>query len=115
MIVELYLGLDCETSGVGAKKTVEKLKCKVCIQYQSNIEGRRNYSDNGFQVLTPFELAISGIIHVLISMYMQCHYLEKVRLRLDVLMQVLMLRSQKYFTKCQKVTGKRLLTELYNL
>ena len=37
--------LDCETSGVGAKKTVEKLKCKVCVQYQSSIEGRRNYSD----------------------------------------------------------------------
>ena len=33
--------LDCETSGVGAKKTMEKLKCKVCIQYQLNIEGRR--------------------------------------------------------------------------
>ena len=37
--------LDCEASGVGTKKAVEKLKCKVCIQYQSNIEGRRNYSD----------------------------------------------------------------------
>ena len=33
--------LDCETSGAGAKKTVKKLKCKVCIQS----EGRRNYSD----------------------------------------------------------------------
>ena len=35
-----------------------------------------------FQVLTLFELAISRIIHVLISM--QCHYLEKVRLRVEV-------------------------------
>ena len=34
--------LDCETSGVGTKKTVEKLKYKVYIQYRSNIEGRRN-------------------------------------------------------------------------
>ena len=37
--------LDCETSGAGARKTVEKLKCKVCIQYRLSIEGRRNYSD----------------------------------------------------------------------
>ena len=37
--------LDCETSGAGAKKSVEKLKCKVCVQFQSKIEGRRNYSD----------------------------------------------------------------------
>ena len=39
--------LDCETSGVGSKKTVEKekLKCKVCMQFQSAIEHQRNYSD----------------------------------------------------------------------
>ena len=37
--------LDCETSGVGSKKSVVKLKCKVCVQYQTKIEGRRNYSD----------------------------------------------------------------------
>ena len=37
--------LDCETSSIGAKKMVEKLKCKVCIQYKSNIEGRRSCSD----------------------------------------------------------------------
>ena len=37
--------LDCETSDVSARKTVEKLKCEVCIQYQLNIESRRNYSD----------------------------------------------------------------------
>ena len=36
--------LGCETSGVGAKKTVDKLKCKVCIQFQSKIKSRRNYS-----------------------------------------------------------------------
>jgi hypothetical protein len=36
--------LDCETSGIGMKKTVERLKCKVCIQFQSAIESRRNFS-----------------------------------------------------------------------
>ena len=37
--------LECETSGTAGKKTVEKLMCKVCIQFQSKIAGRRNYSD----------------------------------------------------------------------
>ena len=37
--------LDCETCGTGAKKTVDKLKCKVCSQFQSKIECRRNYSE----------------------------------------------------------------------
>lgn len=37
--------LDCETAGVGAKKTVVKLLCKACVRFQSKIEGRRNYSD----------------------------------------------------------------------
>ena len=36
--------LECETSGVGSKKSVVKLKCMVCVQFQSKIEGR-NYSD----------------------------------------------------------------------
>lgn len=35
--------LDCDTSGSGTKKTVEKLKCTVCIKYASVIQGRRNY------------------------------------------------------------------------
>ena len=37
--------LDCETSGTGARKTVDKLKCSVCIKYESKIESRRNYSN----------------------------------------------------------------------
>ena len=37
--------LDCETSGAGPRKTVVKLRCKVCIKYQLSIESRRNYSD----------------------------------------------------------------------
>ena len=37
--------LECVTSGVGARKMVDKLKCKVCIQFRSKIESRRNYSD----------------------------------------------------------------------
>ena len=37
--------LDCEVSGVGSKKSVIKLKCKVCVQFQDKIVGRRNYSD----------------------------------------------------------------------
>ena len=37
--------LECETSGTAGKKTVEKLSCEVCTQYQSKIAGRRNYSD----------------------------------------------------------------------
>ncbi len=37
--------LDCVTSGVGTKKSVVKLKCKVCVQFQAKIVGRRNYSD----------------------------------------------------------------------
>ncbi len=36
--------LDCETSGTGTKKTVEKLKCAACIKYESRIESKRNYS-----------------------------------------------------------------------
>ena len=34
--------IDCEASGAGPRKTVVKLKSKVCIQYQLSIEGRRN-------------------------------------------------------------------------
>ena len=26
--------LECESNGLGTRKTVEKLKCKVCIQYE---------------------------------------------------------------------------------
>ena len=37
--------LECETSGTGARKTVEHLKCKLCIQYRSSIEGRRKFND----------------------------------------------------------------------
>ncbi len=37
--------LDCVKSGVGTKKSVVKLKCKVCVQFQAKIVGRRNYSD----------------------------------------------------------------------
>ena len=37
--------LECETSGTTGKKTVETLMSKVCIQFQSKIAGRRNYSD----------------------------------------------------------------------
>ena len=36
--------LECETSGTAGKKTVEKLMCEVCIQFQSKIAGR-SYSD----------------------------------------------------------------------
>ena len=35
--------LECETSGTADKKTIEKLMCKVCTQFQSKIAGRRNY------------------------------------------------------------------------
>ena len=31
--------LDCELTGAGSKGSVEKLKCKVCVQYRSRIEG----------------------------------------------------------------------------
>ena len=37
--------LDCEFVGKGTKRVVEKLKCDVCIQYKSQIESWRNYSD----------------------------------------------------------------------
>ena len=37
--------LECETIGTGARKTVEQLKCKVCIQYRSSIESRKNFND----------------------------------------------------------------------
>ena len=37
--------LDCETVFVAGKKTVIKLKCKLCTQFESKIAGRRNYSD----------------------------------------------------------------------
>ena len=36
--------LDCDTIGKG-KRTVDRLKCKVCLKYKSRIESRRNYSD----------------------------------------------------------------------
>ena len=29
----------------GAKKIVAKLKCKVCVKFESKIAGRRNYSN----------------------------------------------------------------------
>jgi hypothetical protein len=37
--------LDCEVYGVGMKKTVTKLSCKVCCRFESKISGRRNYSE----------------------------------------------------------------------
>ena len=37
--------LDCEVSMSGAKKIVAKLKCKVCVKFESKIAGRRNYSN----------------------------------------------------------------------
>ena len=37
--------LECESNGLGTRKIVEKLKCKVCVQDESKIMGRRNYSD----------------------------------------------------------------------
>ena len=36
--------LDCDVTGKG-KRTVDRLKCKVCLRYKSRIESRRNYSD----------------------------------------------------------------------
>ena len=36
---------DCEVSMSGAKKIVAKLKCKVCVKFESKIAGRRNYSN----------------------------------------------------------------------
>ena len=37
--------LNCEVSMSGAKKIVAKLKCKVCVKFESKIAGRRNYSN----------------------------------------------------------------------
>ncbi len=37
--------LDCECSGQSSRKIVEKLKCKVCTQYEPRIMGMRNYSE----------------------------------------------------------------------
>ena len=37
--------LDCEVSMSGVKKIVAKLKCKVCVKFESKIAGRRNYSN----------------------------------------------------------------------
>ena len=37
--------LECETAGVGTRKSVVKLRCKVCTKFVAKIEGRRNYSD----------------------------------------------------------------------
>ena len=36
--------LDCDVTGKG-KRTVDRLKCKVCLKYKSRIESKRNYSD----------------------------------------------------------------------
>ena len=36
--------LDCDMIGKG-KRTVDRLKCKLCLKYKSRIESRRNYSD----------------------------------------------------------------------
>ena len=35
--------LECETAGVGTKKSMVKLRCKVCTKFVAKIEGRRNY------------------------------------------------------------------------
>jgi hypothetical protein len=53
-----------ETSGVGMNKMVERLKCKVCIEFQSAIEGRHNFCS---KVLIPATLKI---IHILTSTLM---------------------------------------------
>lgn len=37
--------LDCQVHGVGTKRTVTKLACKVCRKFESKISGRRNYSE----------------------------------------------------------------------
>ena len=37
--------LDSETEHSGPKKTVIKLKCKVCTKFESKIQGRRNYNN----------------------------------------------------------------------
>jgi len=37
--------LDCDVSGTAGKKTVEKLKCKICLKYKARIECKRNYSE----------------------------------------------------------------------
>ena len=37
--------LDCEMKNERVKKLVTKLKCKVCVKFQSKIVGRRNYSN----------------------------------------------------------------------
>ena len=37
--------LECVTGEVGARKMVDKVKCKVCIQFRSMIVSRRNYSE----------------------------------------------------------------------
>ena len=37
--------LDCNLIGKGGKRTVDKLKCKVYLKYNSRIQSMRNYSD----------------------------------------------------------------------
>ena len=77
--------LEYETSGTAGKKTVEKLMYKVCIQFQSKIASRRNYSDKWISGASS-EPAISGTIQNQISMFMQCY---SVRLGLKALMPAL--------------------------
>ena len=37
--------LDCNLIGKEGKRTVNRLKCKVCLKYKSRIESMRNYSE----------------------------------------------------------------------
>jgi len=37
--------LDCDLIGKDGKRTVDRLKCKVCLKYNSRIQSMRNHSD----------------------------------------------------------------------
>ena len=67
-----------------------------------SIKYRKAEGINGFQVLTPFELAILSTIHVLISMHTQC-YLERARLRLEVLLSKALYRISEGDRKTLRV------------
>lgn len=89
--------LDCEMSGVGVKKTVVKLKCTVCMNFESKIEGRRNYSENGSQEQNLSILATSMITLIQNSMPMLWYFLKKTKLKLRVSQQLHMLQQQRNF------------------
>ena len=87
--------LDCDTIGKG-KRTVKRLKCKVCLKYKSRIESRRNYSDKW---LVGVESVRTSNIRDHACTYMLCHFSTR---NLHRLLLILVNHQTVTFAQCCK-------------